>query len=103
MPPALAKCNAAFVGRPETGLRYYNAATDSGDLVFDHYTGVGEVLAVHDLDQVFSALHRQVRVKRGSLFSLDNVRNNNLILWDRLPKTLLCSILPGRASLCSSA
>lgn len=71
--------NAAFVGRPETGMRYYNARKDSGSTVYDHYTGVGEVLAIHDLDVAFSDLGRHVRVKRGSLFSLDDTRNANLI------------------------
>ncbi len=71
--------NGAFVGRPETGMRYFDAARDSRDLILDHYTGVGEVLAVHDLDRVFASLHRQIRVKRGSLFSLDDAKNNDLI------------------------
>ena len=45
--------NAAFIGRPETGMRYYNSRQDSKATVYDHYTGVGEVLAVHSLDDVF--------------------------------------------------
>src|SRR5438094_7537173 len=60
-------------------MRYFDAARDSRDLILDHYTGVGEVLAVHDLDRVFASLHRQIRVKRGSLFSLDDAKNNDLI------------------------
>ena len=71
--------NGAFVGRPETGLRYFNPARDSREGISDHYTGVGEVIAVYDLNQVFTQLHRQIRVKRGSLFSLDDAQNNNLI------------------------
>jgi hypothetical protein len=71
--------NGAFIGRAETGLRYFNPAQDSRQAIDDHYTGVGEVLAVHDLDHVFSQLRRQIRVKRGSLFSLDDAQNNNLI------------------------
>jgi hypothetical protein len=71
--------NAAFVGRPETGMRYYNARADAKTNVYDHYTGVGEVLAVHYLDDIFSGLGRHIRVKRGSLFSLDDTRNTNLI------------------------
>lgn len=71
--------NASFVGRPETGLRYYDPARDSKTSVWDHYTGVGEVLAVHSLDQVFGLLHRGLRVKRGSLFTLDDVQSNDLI------------------------
>jgi hypothetical protein len=71
--------NGSFVGRAETGLRYYDPARDSNQIIDDHYTGVGEVLAVHNLDQVFRQLHSQIRVKRGSLFSLDDAKNNNLI------------------------
>lgn len=71
--------NAAFVGRPETGMRYFNSRADSKSTVYDHYTGVGEVLAIHYLDDVFSGLGRHIRVKRGSLFSLDDIRNTNLI------------------------
>ena len=71
--------NAAFVGRPETGMRYFNARQDSKTPVYDLYTGVGEVLAVHSLDEVFAGLGRHIRVKRGSLFSLDDTRDTNLI------------------------
>lgn len=71
--------NGAFVGRPETGMRYFNAATDAHAPILDHYTGVGEVLAVHELDRVFVLLNRHLRVKRGTLFSLDDAKNNDLI------------------------
>ena len=71
--------NGAFVGRPETGLRYFDSRRDSRDAILDHYTGVGEVLAVYDLDHVLTQLHQRIRVKRGSLFSLDDAQDNNLI------------------------
>jgi hypothetical protein len=71
--------NGAFVGRPETGMRYFDSIRDSRDAILDHYTGVGEVLAVHALDRTFGLLHRQIRVKRGSLLSLDDVKNNDMI------------------------
>jgi hypothetical protein len=71
--------NAAFVGRPETGMRYYDSHQDSKAAVYDHYTGVGEVLAIHALDEALGTLGQKIRVKRGSLFSLDDVKNNNLI------------------------
>jgi hypothetical protein len=71
--------NAEFVGRPETGMRYFDKRRDAATPLWDHYTGVGEVLAVHELDQVFSTMGRRIRVKRGSLFSLDDTKNNDLI------------------------
>ena len=77
--PCVVFSNAVFIGRPETGMRYFNSSRDSRGAVFDHYTGVGEVLAIHELDLVFSAFHRKLRVKRGSLFSIDDAKNNDLI------------------------
>ena len=86
--------NAAFVGRPYTGMRYYNRARDSGAVILDHYTGVGEVLAVHALDNVFAKLHQQIRVKRGSLFSLDDAKNNDLIFIGSPSENLTLLELP---------
>jgi hypothetical protein len=86
--------NAAFVGRPETGMRYYNKARDSSEVAWDHYTGVGEVLAVHSLDQVFELFHRNLLVKRGSLFSLDDAKNNNLIFMGSPAENLSLGDIP---------
>ncbi len=85
--------NAAFVGRPETGMRY-RQSQDSDGLILDHYTGVGEVLAVHDLDRVFHLLNRELRVKRGSLFSLDDAKKNNLIFVGSPAENLTLRDLP---------
>ena len=87
--------NAAFVGRPETGMRYYNSSQDSKSTVYDHYTGVGEVLAIHALDDAFSTLGQRVRVKRGSLFSLDDVKSNNLIFVGSPSENLSLRDIPG--------
>jgi hypothetical protein len=87
--------NAAFVGRPETGMRYYNSREDSKSAVYDHYTGVGEVLAIHALDDAFGSLGRRILVKRGSLFTLDDVRNNNLIFVGSPSENLSLLDIPG--------
>jgi hypothetical protein len=87
--------NAAFVGRPETGMRYYSPRQDSKSTVHDHYTGVGEVLAIHALDDAFGTLGRRIRVKRGSLFTLDDVRNNNLIFVGSPSENLSLLDIPG--------
>ena len=71
--------NAAFVGRPDAGMRYYDSSKDLRARILDYYTGVGEVLAIHALDNVFAQLHQGIRVKRGSLFSLDDAKNDDLI------------------------
>jgi hypothetical protein len=70
--------NAEFVGRPETGM-HYSSPADKGQAILDHYTGVGEVLGIHELDRVFASLHHGLRVKRGRLLSLDDAKNNDLI------------------------
>ncbi len=87
--------NAAFVGRPDLGLRYYDAKRDSRSVIFDHYTGVGEVLGVHQLDIAFGLLGRKIRVKRGSLFSLDDAKNNDLIFIGSPSENLTLLELPG--------
>jgi hypothetical protein len=88
--------NAKFVGRPEIALRYYDARKDDPNTyIFDHYTGVGEVLAVHELDHLFATLNRQIRVKRGSLFSLDDAKNNNLIFVGSPLENLTLLEIPG--------
>ncbi|MGA8300739.1 MAG: helix-turn-helix domain-containing protein [Terriglobales bacterium] len=87
--------NAAFIGRPETGMRYYNSAQDSKTTVYDHYTGVGEVLAVHSLDEAFGSLGHRLRVKRGSLFTLDDAANANLIFVGSPSENLSLLDIPG--------
>ena len=94
-PPWVIFSNANFVGRPQTNMRYFNASTDSREVILDHYTGVGEVLAIHELDRVFGLLNRSLRVKRGALFSLDDVRNNDLIFVGSPAENLTLLEIPG--------
>ena len=87
--------NGSFVGRPETGMRYFNPKADSRAFILDHYTGVGEVLAIHQLDHVFSVLNRPVGVKRGALFSLDDAKNSDLIFVGSPSENLTLLDIPG--------
>jgi hypothetical protein len=93
--PLVVFSNAAFFGSPDAGMRYFNPASDPKDKIFDHYTGVGEVLAVHSLDSVFDLLHQKIRVKRGSLFSLDDAKNNDLIFVGSPTENLTLLDIPG--------
>ncbi len=77
--PLVVFSNAEFVGRPERGIRYFDPKRDSRSDILDHYTGVGEVIAVHELDRIFTSMGHSVRVKRGRLLSLDDAKNNDLI------------------------
>ena len=93
--PLVVFSNGSFVGRPETGMRYFNPSSDAGSFVLDHYTGVGEVLAIHQLDRVFSVLNRPLRVKRGALFTLDDAKNNDLIFVGSPSENLTLLDIPG--------
>jgi hypothetical protein len=93
--PLAVYSNALFVGRPDTGLRYFEAGRDSLTPIFDQYTGVGEVIAVHDLDQMFGALGRQMVVKRGGLFTLDDAQSNNVIFIGAPSENLTLTEIPG--------
>jgi hypothetical protein len=93
--PLVIFSNAAFVGRPETGMRYLDPARDSHDLILDHYTGVGEVLAVHELDRIFNLLDRPIELKRGSLFTLDEAKKSDLIFVGSPAENLALLDLPG--------
>ena len=87
--------NGNFVGRPETGMRYFNPSSDARSFILDHYTGVGEVLAIHELDHVFALLNRPIRVKRGALVSLDDAKNNDLIFVGSPYEKLTLLDVPG--------
>jgi hypothetical protein len=87
--------NASFVGRPETGMRYLDPERDSRSPILDHYTGVGEVLAVHELDKTFRMLNHRVEVKRGSLFTLDDAKKTDLIFVGSPAENLTLLDFPG--------
>lgn len=93
-PPWVIFSNANFAGRPETGMRYFDPSADSQSLILDHYTGVGEVIAVHQLDHVFDLFGEQLRVKRGSLFSLDDAKSDDLIFVGSPAENLTLLDLP---------
>lgn len=94
-PPLVVYSNAAFVGRPETGLRYFNPAVDGNPSIHDHYTGVGEVMAIHELDHLFTFLHRDMRLKRGRLLTWDDAKTSNLVFIGSPSENLSLREMPG--------
>lgn len=94
-PPLVVYSNAAFVGRPETGLRYFNPAVDGNPSIHDHYTGVGEVMAIHELDHLFTILHRDMRLKRGRLLTWDDAKTSNLVFIGSPSENLSLREMPG--------
>jgi hypothetical protein len=93
--PLVVYSNAEFVGRPETGLRYFNPAIDKGKQILDHYTGVGEVMSVHELDRVFAILHKPLRIKRGRLLTWDDAKTSDLVFIGSPSENLSLRELPG--------
>ncbi len=93
--PIVVFANANFVGDAETGLRYYQPSRDPHAGITQHYTGVGEVMGVLELDRLLLRNGRQLRVKRGSLFTLDDARNNNLIFVGSPTENLTLGQIPG--------
>lgn len=87
--------NATFVGKPATGMRYFAPSRDSGREVIDFYTGIGEVLGIHALDQLFVSLNRSFRVKRGGLLSLDDLQHNNVVFIGSSLENLPLREVPG--------
>ena len=71
-----------------------NPSPDARAFILDHYTGVGEVLAIHQLDRVPDPLNHPIRVKRGA-FSLDDAKNNDLIFVGSPSENLTLLDLPG--------
>jgi len=92
--PLVVYSNAEFVGRPETGLRYFKPATDAGKSIRDDYTGVGEVMAVHELDLVFASLRHEIRIKRGRLLTWDDAKTSDLIFIGSPSENLSLRELP---------
>jgi len=92
--PIVVFANANFVGDAETGMRYYEPSRDPHTGITQHYTGVGEVMGVLELDRLLEAHGRQFHVKRGSLFTLDDARSNNLIFVGSPTENLTLGQIP---------
>jgi hypothetical protein len=92
--PYVVFSNAEFVGNPITGMRYYDRTRDSGEQISQHYTGIGEVMGVEELEGLFLRLGRQFEIKRGGLFTLDDARRSNLIFVGSPTENLTLGEIP---------
>ena len=95
-PPLVIYSNALFVGDAKSGMRY--AANDgsdgqSGELV-DHYTGVGELISVHELTKMFDYQHAEFVLKRSPLVTWDEARSRNLIFIGSAAENASLKLLP---------
>ncbi len=80
-PPLVIYSNAVFIGDAKRGMRY--AASDGSEnqspARVDNYTGIGELVAVHELTQLFDRSGAEFILKRSPLVTWDEARSRNLI------------------------
>lgn len=87
--------NMAFVGDDATGMRRFDPTRDSPNHAIHGFTGVGEVMGMLELSQLFDDLGSRFRTKREDLFTIDDARHNNLILVGSPATTVAISQIPG--------
>ncbi|WP_321476481.1 hypothetical protein [uncultured Paludibaculum sp.] len=93
--PLIVFSNPRFVGDPTDGLRLFSPGKGPvGGPVNDQFTGVGEVIAVHDVVRALRGLGREARVKRAQLFSWDDARTSDVILVGGHEENLPVAQLP---------
>jgi hypothetical protein len=88
--------NALFVGDAKSGMRY--AANDGSDQrsteLVDHYTGIGELISVHELTKMFDIQHAEFLLKRSALVTWDEARSRNLIFIGSVAENGSLKLLP---------
>jgi hypothetical protein len=95
-PPLVIYSNALFVGDSKRGMRY--AANDGSDAqspeLVDHYTGIGELISVHELTKMFDKQHANFVLKRSALVTWDEARSRNLIFIGSVAENGSLKLLP---------
>jgi hypothetical protein len=95
-PPLVIYSNALFVGDAKSGMRYAPADGSDGhsaDLV-DSYTGIGELISVHELTKMFDRHHAEFVLKRSPLVTWDQARSRNLIFIGSVAENASLKLLP---------
>ncbi|MDX2153649.1 MAG: hypothetical protein SFV54_23100 [Bryobacteraceae bacterium] len=93
--PLVVYSNAEFTGHPLTGMRYLDPRRDANKQILDHYTGIGEVMALTELERLFLTFGSDLRVKRARLLSLDDVKGGDVIFVGSPSENLPLRDLPG--------
>jgi hypothetical protein len=95
-PPLVIYSNAVFVGDAKSGMRY--AANDESDAhsaeLVDSYTGVGELISVHELTRMFDRRGAEFLLKRSPLVTWDEARSRNLIFIGSVAENGSLKLLP---------
>lgn len=112
-PVLVAFSNALFRGTAETGMKVLkpmgSAPTNVGSpaasqtsgvkegsesVVTDHYTGIGEVLGVYSLGDLFYKASRSIRVKRSLMLTWDDLKTENIIILGSPAENFVLRDLP---------
>jgi hypothetical protein len=95
-PPLVIYSDALFVGDAKNGMRY--AASDGSDgqsaNLVDSYTGVGELISVHELTEMFDRQRAEFLLKRSPLVTWDEARSRNLIFIGSVAENGSLKLLP---------
>jgi hypothetical protein len=105
--------NTLFQGTAETGMRLLKpldspgasagshampqstgAGEEASPPITDHYTGVGEVLGVYALGDLFYKASRSIRVKRSLMLNWDDLKTENIIILGSPAENFLLRDLP---------
>jgi hypothetical protein len=105
--------NTLFEGRAETGMKYWQPLDAAGSrarsssgaqevgsaeqakaVITDHYTGVGEVMGVYALGNLFWRVGQPFRVKRSLTLTWDDLRSQNVVVLGSVAENRLLQDLP---------
>src|SRR5262249_2486680 len=108
-PILVAFSNTHFSGTAETGMKLLRPMNpentrDNADqkkpgaisepVITEHYTGVGEVMGIYALCDLFYKAGRTLRVKRSLLLTWDDLKTENIVVLGSPAENLLLRDLP---------
>lgn len=87
--------NSIFVGNDAKGLRLFDPLRDNPNQEIQGFTGVGEVMGMLELTQLFDSFGSHFHAKRGNLFAIDDARRSNIIFVGFPGASPIISQIPG--------
>jgi len=93
--PVVVFRNLNMIGDLVTGLRRFDPARDNPNQQIQRYTGVGEVIGIFELYRIFGDFGSRFRLKRDSLFTIDDARESNVIFVGSKDDALNLIAIPG--------
>jgi len=65
-----------------------------GEALTEHYTGIGEVMGIYSLSDLFAKIGRPLRVKRSLLLNWDDLKTSNIVVLGSPAENYLIRNLP---------